>query len=442
MAILFIDDDTTGRQVSIYNLTRLGLQIDEAVDGADGLQQFNPTRHEVVITDLKMPGVDGMAVLSTVLKHSPQTPVVVITAFGSVDRAVEAMNAGAWDFIEKPFSRDRLEATVRRALEASQLRRDNRRLRVEQVERPIIAKSPVMEKLLDLTDRVAQTTTTVLITGESGTGKELLARRIHARSPRAEQPFVALSCAAIPASLLEDELFGHTRGAFSGAVKARKGRFRSASGGTLFLDEIGELPLTLQGRLLRVLQEGMVDIIGQDSPEPLDVRVVAATNRDLEEQVMNGQFREDLYYRLNVVRLHAAPLRDRREDIPLLARHFLNEFGGHRLELPASVSAGLKTMPWRGNVRELRNACERMAILSQGNTVQLSALPSRRLSAASSRWLDLLPEGLSLIDLERQVIEHVLSGCDHNVSEAARRLGVPRHVLAYRMEKYGLKRAN
>ncbi|MFT5680085.1 MAG: DNA-binding NtrC family response regulator [Myxococcota bacterium] len=439
MAILFIDDDTTGRKVSVYNLSRLGIEVDEALDGADGLRQFDPAKHEVVITDLKMPGVDGMAVLNTIIKKSPQTPVVVITAFGSVDRAVEAMQAGAWDFIEKPFSRDRLEVTVRRALETSRLRRDNRRLRVGQVERPIIAVSQTMIRLIALTDRVASSAATVLITGESGTGKELLARRLHAHSSRAEGPFVALSCAAIPAALLEDELFGHARGAFTGASKARKGRFRSASGGTLFLDEIGELPLSLQGRLLRVLQEGMVDVIGQDAPEALNVRVIAATNRDLEACVESGDFREDLYYRLNVVRLHAPPLRQRTEDIPVLARHFLDLLGGHRLDLPESVCKGLMARPWRGNVRELRNACERMAILATSNAVQLDDLPSHQLPAASSRWLDLLPEGLSLIDLERQVIEHVLGRCNDNVSEAARRLGVPRHILSYRMEKYGLK---
>ncbi|MDG1482396.1 MAG: sigma-54 dependent transcriptional regulator [Myxococcota bacterium] len=442
MALLFIDDDTTGRKVSTYNLTRLGLEIDEAVDGADGLRQFDPDRHEVVITDLKMPGIDGMAVLSTIFKRAPQTPVVVITAFGSVGGAVEAMQAGAWDFIEKPFSRDRLAITVRRALETSRLRRDNRRLRVGKVERPIVAVSEAMTALLTLTDRVASSEATVLITGESGTGKELLARRIHARSPRAEGPFVPLSCAAIPEALLEDELFGHARGAFTGASTARQGRFRAASGGTLFLDEIGELPLGLQGRLLRVLQEGMVDVIGQDRPEALNVRVVAATNRDLEARVEDGVFREDLYYRLNVVRLHAPPLRERRTDIPALTRHFLDTLGGHRLALPDSVAAGLTSMPWRGNVRELRNACERMAILASDGTVRLADLPTLGLSAASSRWLDLLPEGLSLIDLERQVIAYVLSRCEDNVSKAARRLGVPRHILAYRMEKYGLKRVD
>jgi len=442
MAILFIDDDTTSRKVSAYNLTRLGFEVQEAGDGAAGLQMFAPERHDVVVTDLKMPGVDGMEVLATIQKRSPRTPVVVITAFGNVSLAVQAIQAGAWDFIEKPFTRDRLILTIRRAMEASTLRQDNRRLRIKQVERAIIGESRVMQDLLALTDRVAASSATVLVTGESGTGKELLARRLHARSPRAERPFVAVSCAAIPAALLEDELFGHARGAFTGAARARKGRFRAAEGGTLFLDEIGELPLSLQGRLLRVLQEGEVDVIGQDAPVSLDVRVIAATNRDLEALVEDGAFREDLYYRLNVLRLHAPPLRARRADVPLLVRHFLDELGGQRLTVSDETHRTLQAMPWRGNIRELRNTCERMVLLSSSTVVSPGALSTPKLSAASDRWLDVIPDGLSLIDLERQVIERVLQRCSHNVSEAARRLGVPRHILAYRMEKYGLKRDN
>lgn len=440
MAILFIDDDTTGRKVSAYNLTRLGFEVDEAEDGAAGLAAFDPDRHAVVVTDLKMPGVDGMAVLATIQKRAPQIPVVVITAFGSVELAVKAIQAGAWDFIEKPFNRERLVLTVRRAAETARLRQDNRSLRIARVERPIIGASGEVERLLSLTDRYAASPSTVLVTGESGTGKELIARRIHARSPRAPAPFVTVSCAAIPEALLEDELFGHARGAFTGADKARRGRFRAADGGTLFLDEIGELPLPLQGRLLRVLQEGEVDVIGQDAPVSLDVRVVAATNRDLEALVEEGAFREDLYYRLNVARLHVPPLRARRGDIPLLVRHFLDELGGRGLSVPPAVLARLQEQPWRGNVRELRNTCERMILLSSGDTVDAAAITAPRLTPDSQRWLELLPEGISLVDLERQVIEHCLARSSHNVSEAARRLGVPRHILAYRMEKYGLTR--
>ncbi len=440
MPILFIDDDNTGRAVAVHNLRRAGLEVDDARDGAEGLQRFDPQRHEVVVTDLKMPGVDGMTLLRTVRERAPQVPVVVITAFGSVDLAVDAMRQGAWDFLEKPFSRDRLELTLLRALETSRLRADNRRLR-SGVERPIVAASQAMQGVLELADRVAPSTAGVLITGESGVGKELVARRIHARSERAAGPFVAVNCASVPGELLESELFGHTRGAFTGATQAREGRFRRASGGTLFLDEIAELPLALQGKLLRVLQEGLVDVVGADEPIAVDARIVVATNQVLEERVSEGRFREDLFYRLDVIQVHLPPLRERREDIVPLAEAFLAELApGRRLRLPAQVAEALARRGWHGNVRELRNVCERLAILASGGEVALEHLPPERFTVASDRWLELLPEGLSLGEIEEQVVRHVLDRCSWNVSEAARRLGVPRHILAYRLEKHGIER--
>jgi len=441
MAILFIDDDDTGREVAVYNLRKAGMEVDEAPNGGAGLARFDPERHQVVITDLKMPEVDGMQVLERVHALAPDVPVVVITAFGSVDRAVAAMRRGAWDFVEKPFSRDRLELTARRALEAGRLRADNRRLRARVVERPIQAESDVMKEVLSLVDRVAPTDATVLVTGESGVGKELVARRLHARSRRATGPFVAMSCSAIPTELLEAELFGHARGAFTGAVRAREGRFRKASGGTLFLDEVGEMAPDVQVKLLRVLQEGVVDPVGADEPVSVDVRIVAATNQRLDTLVAEGRFREDLYYRLDVIHIEVPPLRDRREDIGVLARVFLAEFGGGReLILPEEVEAALRKRPWRGNVRELRNVCERLAILAPKDRVRLEDLPTDTIPGEASRWLDLLPDGISLMDLEARVIQHTLDRCDGNVTHAARALGVPRHVLAYRLEKYGLKR--
>jgi two-component system NtrC family response regulator len=441
MSILFIDDDDTGRDVAVYNLRKAGLEVDDAANGAAGLARFDPDRHGVVITDLKMPEVDGMQVLERVQALAPEVPVVVITAFGSIDRAVAAMRRGAWDFVEKPFSRDRLELTARRALEASRLRSDNRRLRARGVERPINATSAAMKEVVDLVDRVAPTNATVLVTGESGVGKELVARRLHARSRRAAGPFVAMSCSTIPSELLEAELFGHAKGAFTGSIKAREGRFRKASGGTLLLDEVGEMAADLQVKLLRVLQEGVVDPVGADEPVAVDVRIVAATNRRLHEMVAEGAFREDLYYRLNVIHIEVPPLRERRDDIGVLARTFLAEFGGGReLLLPAEVETALVQRPWRGNVRELRNVCERLAILSPGDRVRLEDLPRDTIPQDASRWLDMLPEGLSLIDLEAQVIQHTLEARDGNITQAARALGVPRHVLAYRIEKYGLKR--
>lgn len=438
MAILFIDDDETGRAVAGFNLRKAGIEVDEAADGIEGLAHFDATRHEVVVTDLKMPGADGMTVLATLQKKAPEVPVVVITAFGTIDRAVEAMRAGAWDFVEKPFSRDRLELTLRRALETSRLRRANLSLVAERVERPIVAESAAMKEVMALADRVATSDASVLVTGESGVGKELIARRLHARSKRAAGPFVAVSCAAIPESLLASELFGHTKGAFTGASRARQGRFRAANGGTLFLDEVGELPFDVQGSLLRVLQEGVVDIVGGDTPERVDVRVVAATNRELHKAVDEGTFREDLYYRLNVIQLEVPPLRQRLDDLAPLVRSFLHELSdGRELEVPSDVLSALMQRRWPGNVRELRNVCERLALLTPTDTVRVQDLPQARPHQAGS-WLDQLPEELGLFDLERQVIVHTLQRLQGNVSGAARALGVPRHILAYRIEKHGI----
>jgi two-component system NtrC family response regulator len=439
MAILLIDDDTTGRALSAHNLRKRGHDVDEAADGRVGLQLLDPTRHDVVVTDLRMPGLSGMDVLKGARERAPDVPVVVVTAYGSVDVAVQAMRAGAWSFIEKPFSRDRLELAVQRALEARRLRRDNRSLR--SVERPMLAQSPTMLACLELVDRMAGSDAPVLITGESGTGKELVARRLHARSRRSGGPFVAVNCAAIPANLLEAELFGHSKGAFTGAQKARVGRFRSAQGGTLFLDEVGEVPAELQAKLLRVLQERAVDVVGSDTSVDVDVRVLAATNQDLDERVGDGRFREDLYYRLNVLRVDLPPLRDRPQDVVPLAEAFLAELASRELILDASAKAALLTRSWRGNVRELRNLCERLSVLAPGPTVSASELPPERVPGRpGGNWLDALPPDITLHELETAVIEHVLARCSGNVSQAARTLGVPRHILAYRMQKFGIDR--
>jgi len=297
-------------------------------------------------------------------------------------------------------------------------------------------------------DRVAATDATVLITGESGTGKEVLARRIHVRSPRAEGPFVVVNCAAIPAELLESELFGHARGAFTGAVRDRAGRFRQASGGTLFLDEVAEIPAALQGKLLRALQERVVDAVGADAPVPVDVRIVAATNRDLGARIREGTFREDLYYRLNVVELVVPPLRERPDDIPPLVTRFVSEFAaGREIAVPAAVVAELSKRPWPGNVRELKNACERMVILCRGDEVSLDDLPPAPRAAGagtaedtSASFPPLPSEGLSLVDLEKRVIERALRMKGWNITQAALFLRIPRHILVYRIGKYGLRR--
>ncbi len=437
MATLFVDDDPTIRRVAGFNLQQAGFAVDVAEDGARALEVFDPEVHDLVVTDLSMPGVDGLQVVAEIGRRAPSVPVIVITAYGSVDKAVDAMQAGAWSFVEKPFSRARLELVVRRALETSRLRRDNRRLR--SVERPIVAVSDRMLRTLALCDRVAQAEASVLIVGESGTGKELVARRIHARSPRGEGPFVTVNCAAIPATLLEAELFGHSKGAFTGAARARPGRFRAAAGGTLFLDEVGEIPLEVQAKLLRVLQEHQVDVVGSDLPIDVDVRVIAATHRDLDRLVAERAFREDLLYRLDVLRVELAPLRERPADVEALAVAFLEELSPRPLELSPAALQALTARSWRGNVRELRNLCERLAVLAPGPLIEASDLrPERPPPGGSASWVAGLPEGISLVDIEAQVIQHFLQRNSWNVSSTARQLGVPRHILAYRIEKHGL----
>lgn len=449
--ILFIDDDRGGREVALFNLRKEGYDVTAASDGREGLALFSAGRYDLVVTDVRMPGISGIEVLKEVHRLAPDVPVLVITAFGSVETAVEAMKAGAYDFIGKPFHRDQLLLAVEKALERRRLAEEVRSLRIRAagVEREIVAVSSVMKRVLEIADRVAATDATVLITGESGTGKEAVARRIHVRSPRGEGPFVAVNCAAIPAELLESELFGHTRGAFTGAVRDRAGRFRQAAGGTLFLDEIGEVPLPLQPKLLRVLQEKTVDVVGGDRPVPVDVRIVAATNRDLSEQIREGMFREDLYFRLNVVEIRVPPLRDRPEDIPPLVERFMREAApGREIVVPPRVMEELTARPWPGNVRELQNACERMAILCRGNEVtveDLPPLPRARAGEAGEGyagedWPLLPPGGLSLVDLEKRVIERALRLKGGNITQAAAFLRVPRHILVYRIEKYGIRR--
>jgi two-component system NtrC family response regulator len=450
--ILFIDDDRTGMEVALHNLRKAGYEVTPAFDGREGLALFSPEKFDLVVTDLKMPVVDGMEVLETVRKSSPATPVLVITAFGNVDTAVAAMKRGAADFVGKPFHRDQLLLAVEKALERRRLVEEVRELRIRSggVEREIIHVSAAMRRLIGMTDRVAATDAAVLITGESGTGKEAIARRIHVRSSRAEKPFVAVNCAAIPGELLESELFGHAKGAFTGAVRERLGKFRQADGGTLFLDEIGEVPLPLQPKLLRALQEKVVDVVGGDAPLQVDVRVVAATNKNLQDRIREGGFREDLYYRLNVMELHVPSLRERPEDIPPLVEYFIREMdAGKEISIPKQMMEELISRPWPGNVRELRNACERIVILSNGREVSVDDLPAAAggdrgertaQGAMGPEWPPLPPEGLSLVDLEKKVIEMALRMKSGNITQAAAYLRVPRHILVYRLEKYGIRR--
>jgi DNA-binding NtrC family response regulator len=441
--ILIIDDDTSLRRVLEYNLQEEGYRVLAAADGAEGLSLFDGEQPDLVITDLKMPGVSGFQVLAAVKERSPQTPVMVITAFGAVATAVEAMKLGAYDYITKPFNRDELRLTVRKALELRGLAEENRRLKEELSERAefhnIIGISRGMDQVFAVVRKVADTEATVLITGESGTGKELVARAIHSLSARRERPFVAINCAAIPRELLESELFGHVKGAFTGAIRDKTGKFQAAEGGTLFLDEVGELPVELQPKLLRALQEREVEPVGGTAPRKLDVRVVAATNSDLEEAIADGTFREDLYYRLAVIPVHLPPLRERPEDIPLLVRHFTAKHGAPSVGFAPEALAALQRHAWPGNVRELENTVERLLILRNSDLITLAELPDKLRGAVrdkGGRVVNLPPEGYPLEQLEREVVIEALERCDWNQTAAARFLRVPRHTLIYRMEKY------
>ncbi|MCC6156493.1 MAG: sigma-54-dependent Fis family transcriptional regulator [Deltaproteobacteria bacterium] len=450
--VLLIDDDESFREVTRFHLEEEGYVVRGAADGEVGLRSFEESPTAVVITDLKMPKIDGMELLPRLLARSPEVLVIVVTAFGDVASAVAAMKAGAFEFLPKPFDRDHLKLTVRRAFEHAALRREVRELKGrlgDSAGKELLFRSDAMERVVEVADRVAGADVTVLILGESGTGKELVARRIHRISPRAAGPFVVVNCGAIPRDLLEDELFGHVKGAFTGATRDRRGRFLQADGGTIVLDEIAELPADLQTRLLRVLRERVVDVVGRDASVPVDIRVIAATNRDLEHAVAEGTFREDLFYRLNVLPLRIPPLRERPEDILLLVRHFLARYGGStEWTIPAGATARLESLPWRGNVRELENLCQRVALLSPGREMSEEFLPpapesvrvrgDSDLAMIAAGRIELPPGGVSLEALERDIIVHALELNGHNQSRTARFLQIPRHVLLYRIEKFGI----
>jgi two-component system NtrC family response regulator len=450
LTILVIDDDASLRRVTEYTLEQAGFRVLTAADGRTGVQLFREERPSLVVTDLQMPGLSGQEVLEQVKALSPETLVIVITAYGTIEQAVEAMKKGAHDFLTKPVSRDALLLTVDKARALLGLQEENRCLREQlghQVEfSHLVGNSDVMHRALEVVRRAAPSEATVLITGESGTGKELVARAIHQASDRRKGPFVTVNCAAIPAELLESELFGHLRGAFTGAVNSRAGKFERADGGTLFLDEVGELPLTLQPKLLRALQEHEVEPVG-GQPKRVDVRVVAATNRDVEEALISGEFRDDLYYRLAVITVELPPLRSRQDDIPLLVRHFLAKHGGSELAVSDVAMAQLVRYEWPGNVRELENAVQRMIVLRRGSVLEFEDLPVKVREGAGKggtalpgRIVNLPDEGCSLEALEREVVLQALERNRWNQSRSAAFLRIPRHVLLYRMEKYGIQK--
>ncbi len=437
--VLVVDDDPGVRYTLREILESEGLAVDEAADGAEALARFDACPAALVVTDLRMPGLDGMEVLRRLRARTPAPRVIVITAHGSERQAVEAIQAGAHDYFKKPFETEELLAVVRRALEAVRLAHENERLAGElALARTMVFASEPMRRLAVLVGRVAPRDVTVLVTGESGTGKERVAEAIVQASRRADRAFVRFNCAALTPELAEAELFGHARGAFTGAIRARPGLFGEADGGTILLDEVGELAPGAQAKLLRVLQDGEVRAVGDERARTVDVRIIAATHRDLSEEVRAGRFREDLFYRLDVVHLRVPPLRERPEDVPVLARHFLARFaeryGVASVHGEHALLHRLAGQSWPGNVRELENAIERLVALSPAEGLDLALLPGG--AAAEEHGELALKERVQAY--ERGLVIEALREARGNRSEAARRLGVSRVTLHDKLRRYGL----
>ena len=451
--ILLVEDKDSLRRVLRLTLENAGYSVAEAIDARAALNEIADSRHRLVLTDLRMPNGSGLDVLRAARAADPDVPVIVMTAFGSIDEAVQAMKDGAHDFLQKPVDSNHLLLLVERALEQARLRTENILLREEWSRRygfpRILGESEVLKRAVGETQRVAQTEATVLLLGESGTGKELFARAVHYLSPRRNHPFVAINCAAIPETLIENELFGHERGAFTGASDRRQGKFELATGGTVFLDEIGELPVGVQGKLLRAIEEKVVDRIGGRAPVAVDVRVVAATNKDLKAAVDNGQFRGDLFFRLAVFPVEIPPLRERGDDITLLAEHFASEIGrelrGREAQLSHEAVVAVKQHPWPGNVRELKNAIERACIISDSLVLQPSDLGIGPTDAADSETLDQLDLSGTLSEaghralrlVERKKIRNSLEANAGNKSKTAEDLGISYKTLLNKLKEYG-----
>ncbi len=443
--VLVVDDEESIRASLRMILEFERYRVDEAANGREALRRVMTRPPAAVLLDIKMPEMDGLATLSGLREQGHEMPVVMISGHGDIAAAVEATRLGAYDFLEKPLERDRVLLALRNAVERQRLRDENRELR--RVPSELVGESPAMQELRATIERAAPTPATVLITGESGVGKELVARAIHAGSHRSEMPLVQVNCAAIPEELIESELFGHERGAFTGAVRRQVGKFTAADGGTIFLDEVGDMSPRTQAKVLRALQSGEIEPVGARMATTVDVRVVAATHRDLPAEIEAGRFREDLFYRLNVVPVHAPPLRERLEDLPLLVEHFIERFASENNYRQKSLTSGairqLQAMPWRGNVRELKNLLERVLILSPGDSIDRAAI----LRLAGSVRGDLSEAILALPTLrefressERMYLSKKLDENGWNVTRTAKAIGTPRSNLYKKMDQYGLRR--
>jgi len=449
--ILVVDDDESLRRVTQVQLQQAGYTAEAAASGRQAVEVLESKPVGLVLTDLKMPGMTGMELLRAVQELHPETIVILMTAYGSIETAVEAVKAGAYDYITKPVNQEELLLLLERALGHRALRDEVQHLRTSLDEKfgfeAIIGRSSALMNVLDLAARAAQSEATVLIRGETGTGKELLAKAIHFNSSRSAGPFVAINCGAIPKDLLESELFGHVKGSFTGAVTHKKGKAEMADGGTLFLDEIGDLPPDVQVKVLRLIQSGGIEKVGATESTEVNVRIVAATHRDLEKMIEQDTFREDLYYRLAVIPVELPPLRDRREDIAELLHHFFaksrEKHGRPELQLPAALERYFFAHHWPGNVRELENVVERLIVLARGDKVEYGDLPPslRKQDPSTATILEELPpDGVSLDDVERRLIVQALVRANWNQTQAARYLDLSRKTLIYRMEKHGISR--
>jgi two-component system nitrogen regulation response regulator NtrX len=446
--VLVIDDETAIREAIRMTLEYEGYKIEEARSGQEGLDKAGRTDYDAILLDIKMPVLDGIEVLDNLKAQKITSPVVMVSGHGDVHTAVECTKRGAFDFLEKPLNRDKLLLTVRNAVRLRQVEEENSELRSKaEKEYQLVGDSPVMKELKSQVERAAPTKATVLITGESGTGKELVAREIHRRSSRASEPFIQVNCAAIPEELIESELFGHEKGSFTGAVRKQTGKFVAADGGTIFLDEVGDMSLRTQAKVLRVLQEGEVEPVGSATVIKVDVRVIAATNKDLTEEIRGGRFREDLYYRLNVIPIRTPPLRERRDDIGVLANHFAKLFSEehtyHAKTFTPAAQKALQDASWRGNVRELRNLIERLVIMVPAEAIDITDLPAEFFRAPA----DIISASLRLNTLqefkdeaEKAFILAKLREHGWNVSKTAEAIDTPRSNLYKKIEQYNIKR--
>jgi len=449
--VLIVDDEENFRHMLSVILVKEGYEVETASNGDEALQKVMASPFDQVLCDIRMPRMDGLEFLKEMRKKGAEVITIMMSAYGTVDIAIEAMKLGAYDYISKPFKPDEIILTLRKAEEREQLRRENQLLRKEIAREysfeNIVSKNEKMQKIFDVIKKVAQYRSTVLITGESGTGKELVARALHYNSDRSQNPFMPVNCGAIPENLLESELFGHAKGAFTDAIRTKKGLFEEADGGTLFLDEIGELPGQLQVKMLRVLQDGEIRRIGESKSIQIDVRIVAATVKDLQKEVNEGRFREDLFYRLNVLPIHIPPLRERKEDIPLLIRHFIGKYNQILNKNVADIDhSGLEALmnyKWYGNVRELENTVERAIVLCDRNYIQLENLPVEIQNFKEESQPEPMPDEEYSIkkaskSLEMNLIKKALRKTKGNHTHAARLLEISHRALLYKIKEYGI----